>query len=75
MRCNIHDCTEPRCPESEFWCKRHYIRFRAAGMADLNASAPRPPAPSVAHKRRQFERVMQASIRRRIRPFEEREDE
>lgn len=38
--CNIHNCTEPRCQESEFWCKKHYVQFRAAGMADVNATPP-----------------------------------
>ncbi len=59
-KCSINNCREPRCRESKFWCKQHYILFRAAGMAHLNATPPdqvpvggrkrreqRPPQPPV----------------------------
>jgi hypothetical protein len=75
-RCNV--CGEPLCPESAFWCARHYIKFRVAGNAALNATpdglrahggrrAARPEQPPEPTPQRDL-------IRRKLRPFGDNSD-
>lgn len=62
-RCSIRDCTEPKCPESKFWCRKHYLEFRVAGMARENATLPNY-ARNGKHRR-----PISASSCRRVRPY------
>lgn len=74
--CNINDCGQPRCAESEFWCRKHYILFRAAGMADQpdDGHSERPPGAQADEA--ESEPVItrptgMMGIRSKIRPFRE----